>query len=296
MESNKILKMDFIDILEKHDAWLRGEPEGVKADLSRADLSRADLFGANLSRVDLSGANLLWADLSRADLSRADLSEADLSGANLSGVDLSGADLSGADLFGANLSGADLSGANLSRVDLSRANLSRVDLSGANLFGADLFGANLSGADLSRANLSRVDLSGANLTGANLTGALNIDTLLWDSNTAFYPLQCPQTGTYTAYKKASNLIVELEIPYDALRSSAASRKCRASKAKVISITDLEGRPAGDRVLSDYACSPKIEYIVGQTIEIPNFDTNRWRECAPGIHHYITREEAVKHEN
>ena len=59
---------------------------------------------------------------------------------------------------------------------------------------------------------------------------------------------------------------------------------------------LAGHPAGDRVLSDYAHSPKIEYIVGQTIEIPNFDTNRWHECAPGIHHYITREEAVKHEN
>ena len=218
--------MNILDILDKHAAWLRGEPEGVKADLSKAGLS-----GANLSK-----ANLPAADLPAADLSKA------------------------------NLAGADLSGA---------------DLSGANLVGADL---------------SRTHLPGANLSGADLSKALNIDTLSWDSNTAFYPLQCPETGTYTAYKKANNLIVELEIPYDALRSSATSRKCRASKAKVISITDLAGRPAGDRVLSDYAYSPKIEYIVGQTIEIPNFDTNRWRECAPGIHHYITREEAVKHEN
>ena len=177
----------------------------------------------------------------------------------------------------------------------------KADLTGANLTGADLTGANLTGADLSKANLSGAHLSwaklpGADLSGGNLSKALNIDTLSWDSNTAFYPLQCPETGTYTAYKKANNLIVELEIPYDALRSSATNRKCRASKAKVISITDLAGRPAGDRVLSDYAYSPKIEYIVGQTIEIPNFDTNRWHECAPGIHHYITREEAVKHEN
>ena len=208
--------MNIKDILDKHAAWLRGEPEGVKADLT----------GANLTGADLTGANLTGADLSKADLSKANLSKANLSGAHL-------------------------------------------------------FGANLSKANLSWANLSK---------------ALNIDTLSWDSNTAFYPLQCPETGTYTAYKKANNLIVELEIPYDALRSSATSRKCRASKAKVISITDLAGRPAGDRVLSDYAYSPKIEYIVGQTIEIPNFDTNRWHECAPGIHHYITREEAVKHEN
>ena len=238
--------MNIKDILDKHAAWLRGEPEGVKANLTGADLSKANLTGA-------------------------DLSEANLSKANLTGADLTG---------------ADLSKANLSKANLSKANLSKANLTGANLTGADLFEANLSGANLFAANLS----------GGNLSKALNIDTLSWDSNTAFYPLQCPETGTYTAYKKANNLIVELEIPYDALRSSATSRKCRASKARVISITDLAGHPAGDRVLSDYAHSPKIEYIVGQTIEIPNFDTNRWHECAPGIHHYITREEAVKHEN
>ena len=238
--------MNIKDILDKHAAWLRGEPEGVKADLT----------GANLTGADLTGA-----DLSKADLSKANLSEAHLTGANLTEANLSG------------------------------ANLSKANLSGAHLFGANLTEADLTGADLFEANLSE-----ANLSGANLSKALNIDTLSWDSNTAFYPLQCPETGTYTAYKKANNLIVELEIPYDALRSSATSRKCRASKARVISITDLAGHPAGDRVLSDYAYSPKIEYIVGQTIEIPNFDTNRWHECAPGIHHYITREEAVKHEN
>ena len=228
--------MNIKDILDKHAAWLRGEPEGVKADLTGADLTGADLTGANLSGANLSGANL---------------SKAHLTGAHLTGADLS-------------------------KADLSEANLSKADLFGANLYEANL--------------------SWANLFGAGLAGALNIDTLSWNSNTEFYPLQCPETGTYTAYKKANNLIVELEIPYDALRSSATSRKCRASKARVISITDLAGHPAGDRVLSDYAYSPKIEYIVGQTIEIPNFDTNRWHECAPGIHHYITREEAVKHEN
>ncbi|MCQ4735453.1 pentapeptide repeat-containing protein [Anaerotruncus colihominis] len=263
--------MNIKDILDKHAAWLRGEPEGVKADLPGANLSKANLSGANLSKANLSGA--------------------DLSGAHLSKANLYEADLSGADLSGAHLSGANLTGAHLSWAKLLRTNLSGAHLSWAKLLGTNLSGAHLTGANLLEANLSR-----ANLSGANLSKALNIDTLSWDSNTAFYPLQCPETGTYTAYKKANNLIVELEIPYDALRSSATSRTCRASKAKVISITDLAGRPAGDRVLSDYAYSPKIEYIVGQTIEIPNFDTNRWHECAPGIHHYITREEAVKHEN
>ena len=37
-----------------------------------------------------------------------------------------------------------------------------------------------------------------------------------------------------------------------------------------------------------------EFPVGETVEVENFDQNRWNECAPGIHHYITRWEAVNH--
>ena len=172
--------------------------------------------------------------------------------------------------------------ANLSRADLSRANLSEADLSGANLSRANLSGANLFGADLSRTNLF----------GANLSEAKNADNVTWSPYTAFYPLQCPEVGAYTAFKKAHGLIVELEVPADALRSSATSRKCRASKAKVISITDIDGNPAGSHVESNYDSS--FVYIVGHTVEVKNFDTNRWNECAPGIHHYITRAEAVNH--
>ena len=192
----------------------------------------------------------------------------------------------------ANLSGANLSGANLSGADLSGADLSGADLYGADLSGADLSGANLSGADLSGANLSGANLSGADLSGADLYGAKNVNDVIWSLYTAFYPLQCPEFGAYTAYKKAQGLIVELEIPADAKRSSATSRKCRASKARVISITDIDGNPAGEQVASDYDAG--FVYIVGETVEVANFEENRWIECAPGIHHYITRAEAVKH--
>ena len=182
---------------------------------------------------------------------------------------------------------ADLYGANLSRADLSGANLY-----GANLYGADLCRANLSRADLSGANLSGANLYGANLYGANLYGAENVDKALHDLYTLFYPLQCPESGAYIGYKKARGLIVELEITADALRSSATSRKCRASKARVLSITGVDGNPAGEQVESNY--DKNFMYIVGETVEVPNFDVNRWNECAPGIHHFITREEAVKY--
>ena len=53
-----------------------------------------------------------------------------------------------------------------------------------------------------KADLTGANLTWADLTGANLSKALNIDTLLWGLNTAFYLLQCPKTGAYTAYQKA----------------------------------------------------------------------------------------------
>ena len=160
----------------------------------------------------------------------------------------------------------------------------RANLRGANLRGADLSGADLREADLSEADLSGADLSGADLRGANLRGALTNET------TTFYALQCPERGAYIGYKKAHGLIVELEIPSDALRSSATSRKCRASKANVISITDKDGNPAGSQVASDRDNS--FLYVVGKTVTVDDFDTDRWNECAPGIHHFITRGEAV----
>ena len=193
---------------------------------------------------------------------RADLSEANLRGANLRGADLSGADLRGADLRGANLRGADLRGA---------------DLSGAYLSGAYLSGAYLRGADLSEANLY-----GANFCGADLHESKGVN----------YPMTCPERGSFIGFKRVrNNLIVELEITEDALRSSATGRKCRCSKAKVLSITNIDGTESNTnsaRSLWD----PDFVYSVGETIEVPDFDTNRWNECAPGIHFLISRQEAV----
>ena len=210
----------------------------------------------------------------------------------LNGEGGSCANLFGANLRGANLSDADLRCANLSDADLRCANLRDADLRGANLCDADLRGANLSDADLRGANLSDADLRNADLCRADLCEA-SIDQMMWNIYTVFYPLQCPESGSYIGYKKASGLVVELEIPADARRSSATSRKCRASKAKVLSITDINGNPAGGQVKSNY--DPNFVYAIGETVEVTDFDDNRWNECSTGIHHFITRAEAVIYE-
>ena len=276
---------DLRKILEDHKHWLKEDVSGWAN--MRANLSGANLSGANLSRANLSGANLSGADLSRADLSGANLSGANLSGANLFWADLSRANLSRANLSGANLFWADLSRANLSRADLSRANLSWADLSGANLSWADLSGANLSRANLSRANLSRANLSGANLfwadlSRANLSGAENIP---------FIPYACPDFGSFIGFKKASGKIVVLEILDDAKRCSSTGRKCRCDRAKVLEIQNPDGSKAEEsEVFSDY--DRKFVYRIGEVVAVDNFDENRWNECAPGIHFFINRQEAV----
>lgn len=185
-----------------------------------------------------------------------------------------------------------LNGEGGGRADLFGANLCGADLCGANLFGANLRCADLCDADLCNADLRGADLCNANLRGADLSCA-SMDQMIWNIHTAFYPLQCPDSGSYIGYKKASGLVVELEIPADARRSSATSRKCRASKAKVLSITDINGNPGGDQVRSNF--DPNFVYAIGETVEVTDFDDNRWNECSTGIHHFITRAEAVIYE-
>jgi hypothetical protein len=200
--------------------------------------------------------------------------------ANLSGANLRSADLSGANLSGANLRSADLSGANL-----RSANLRSADLSGANLRSANLRSANLRSADLSGANLS-----GANLSGANLSGAYA------DENTSMYWMACPETGSFVAYKKAwSNgkpVVVTLQIPEDAKRSSATTRKCRCDKAVVLEITDCAGVTNYDQANSSY--DRTFMYLIGESVAVDSFDENRWNECSTGIHFFITRQEAVNY--
>ena len=212
-----------------------------------------------------------------ANLRDANLRDADLRDANLCGANLCDADLRDANLRDANLCGANLCDANLRSANLSGANLRDADLRCANLCGANLYGADLRGADLRGANLYGADLRGANLRDAK----------------GCY-LSCPTEGSFIGWKKASGHIVKLRIPEDARRSSATGHKCRCDKAYVMEIQNMDGTKATeDTVRSDH--DKDFVYTVGATVEVPDFDDNRWSECAPGIHFFIDRRAAVEYQ-
>lgn len=134
----------------------------------------------------------------------------------------------------------------------------------------------------SDAYLRGANLSDANLRGANLGDAKN--AALVQAQTSI----CPD-GDLIGWKRCrGSVIVKLRIPADAKRSNATGRKCRAEYAEVLEILDNTGEPT-EVAYSQH--DEEFAYRVGETVRPDRFDEDRWNECAPGIHYFITREEA-----
>ena len=204
-----------------------------------------------------------WGSM-RANLSRANLSDADLRYANLSRTNLTGANLSDADLRYANLGGA-----NLRYADICRANL--ID-------------ANLGGARLRHANLGDANLGCANLDDADLRNAKNIP---------YIPLACPSEGSFIGWKKIDKILIKLEIPEDARRSSATTKKCRCDKAKVLGFYDINSDELNiDKIINQRFST--CEYRKGEMVYPDYFDEYRWNECSHGIHFFINKQDALNY--
>ena len=111
----------------------------------------------------------------------------------------------------------------------------------------------------------------------------------YDVLDAFIPMACPKEGSFIGYKQCQNSrIVQLEVPEDAKRSSAYGRKCRCNKAKVLNVWTTGGEEA------EYAVSihdSGFVYRKGETVEVKDFDKNRFNECSTGVHLFMTRKDA-----
>lgn len=144
--------------------------------------------------------------------------------------------------------------------------------------------------------LRDADLSDANLIGADLHRAYDVQLSIAKTSIL------PDEGDIIGWKKAwtddtmppKSVIVKLLIPADAQRSNAMGRKCRASTARVLDLQDKQGNslPPDTTAYSGY--DTDFTYKKGETVHVEDFDTNRWNECAPGIHFFITRIEAAEY--
>ena len=254
-------------IVENHQHYLNKDVDGWEN--MKADLSHQDLMDLDLSRKDLRNAIFYNTNLCRANLYNT----------NLCRANLRNTDLRGASLCEANLENTDFSYANLNDAAFYYADLSEVNFRHTDLSGADFYHADLRGVDLSYANLYGADLRFANLRDTKID----------------YPIACPETGSFIGYKKAFyKKIVKLQICEDAKRSSATTKKCRCSKALVLAIENIDGSDSGLQEIKSYFDFSFI-YRVGKIVEVSDFDDNRWNECAPGIHFFMDRQDAIDYE-
>ena len=142
------------------------------------------------------------------------------------------------------------------RANLREANLHEANLYGANLYGADLYGADLRGADL--------------------------QDVQYDYTTiGIHP--APE-GELVVWGKKGGTLVKMLVPADAKRSCATTRKHRAEYVEVLEVIGAEEAV----VINGFGTTV---YRPGEIARAHDWDDDRWNECAPGIHFFLTREEA-----
>lgn len=166
---------------------------------------------------------------------------------------------------------------------------------GATFAGAKMEDVEFVDCDLTRVRFDAVDLESVRFAGC----ALNDAHLECATNVPDMPetLIVPQKGEFVGWKRAGDVIVKLLIPADAKRSNATGRKCRCSYAEVLDLQGPDGVsliPYGITSTRTNEHGPETWYTVGKPVYPNGFDPNRWHECAPGIHFFITREEAVRY--
>ena len=130
----------------------------------------------------------------------------------------------------------------------------------------------------------------ADLCGANLYRAKNIP---------YIPLNCPSDGSFIGWKSAIaetklgnyKCVIKLQIFEDSKRSSATTNKCRCDKAKVLDI-ELLNDMNEEIIQAHSGYDNSFIYKVGKIVSVDNFNEDRWNECAPGIHFFIDKQEAI----
>ena len=197
---------------------------------------------------------------------------------------------------------------NLSYADFREATLNDSDIFNSNLSYANFGNASLVGAYLPRSNLTKADFGGANLCWAHLCSCVFCDTDLRDCNfmysnlrgskyVPYIPLQCPSDGAFVGWKKVNNVLIKLEIPADAKRSSATTNKCRCDKAKVLGFYDsLGSKELNITELVNDKYGKKCKYVKSEMVYSDFFDENRWNECSHGIHFFVNKQDAINYNN
>lgn len=230
------------------------------------------------------------------NFSHMDLRGWNFKGENLTSTNFKGADLEGACFIDAILVSTNFEGANLKNADFSCANAWGANFNETNCQNSLFLSANLTEASFEGADLDGASFAQANLTEANLQDT-NIITAEFDNTVGIYPV-CPDTGSFTGWtigedEEGNEYLVEIMLPWGALRNSGTTRRCRANFLYINDIT-----PIGES-LEDDACPNSVKLknrdfklSLGESTIDENFETDRFKISSTDLYFYITEEEAL----
>ena len=253
--------------------------------------------GASLKRVNLRGADLTNITLENVDLMEADFTGADLSLATISHVNGKYALFTDATLVSPRIVYSSFNGASFKEALLMNALCKYTNFRFTNFNTAKLDSTLFKLCDCDHSTFNNVDLRS---TKFFMTDLDQVDFSKAEYK-PYIPLACPSYGAFIGWKNIRdcklqrNYLVQLLIPEDAKRSSAARNKCRCDKAKVLSIEDLQTHESVNSVTNKN--QPHVlTYKVGKMVYPDKFDDNRWNECSHGIHFFINKQEAINYYN
>ena len=216
-----------------------------------------------------------------------DMKHTVIKGLDLSGWDMTGLDLSRATFEGCNLNGTDFSGSKMDNIAFYNNDLRNMKLRGCLARGCSFRFQDMTG----------IDLSGANIYASVLEDAMNQDKVIYDSETKWYEMRCPEYGKpFIAWKCCTDLrVVMMLVPADAKRCMATMETGRVSRVKVLKITSIDETEsyswAQSTVDSDFY------YEVGKWLEPANgFQEDRWKDSSPGIHFFLDRQQCVDYQS
>lgn len=233
--------------------------------------------------------------------------QADLSGEHLEGLAFDDRALSQASFSGAYLDGAKFIDAILVSTNFEGANLKNADFSCANAWGANFnetnckdalfLSANLTEASFEGADVAEASFAQANLTEANLQDT-NIITAEFDNTVGIFPV-CPDTGSFTAWtigedEEGNEYLVEILLPWAALRNSGTTRRCRANAMYINGITQIGESLEDDECPNSVKLKNRdFKLNLGESAIDENFEVDRFKVSSTDLYFYITEEEALE---
>lgn len=293
-------------LIERHQHYINKDCEGWEhmclqednLDLSNKNFEGVNLTGAILRFCDLRNCNFRLANLSgtkfiNSSFDNSNLSEANLSHSELVNVSFRDAYLRDADFQCCKMLDGDCTNAYFCSANFDNSSCKCTNFTNANLYISSFINADLIGANFTNAVIDRRCLT-YKWYNANLQKAIN---------PPYIPMACPPSGAFIGWKMVAGedldyYVIKLQIPEEARRCSATTRKCRCDKALVLGAYKigvnnlLEVNEGKFHSLVHSQISKPCTYEIGKMVYPDDFTEDRYCECSHGIHFFMDKYDAI----